>query len=306
MKMEGVLPMTELGTYLKEQRETLGVSLEQIQSTTKIQKRYIVAIEEGAYDQLPGAFYARAFIKTYAEALGLDVDEVFETYKRDLPEPEAQPVVELSRRATYSKSTAPKKSVAKRWIPNIIIILLIFAIGVALYYALQNFLDSSDKANTAAPKQSDVTIDEGDAPSQETDVPATEEPKEEPKEEVTEEPKEEVKKPLVAKTTSGQDITYEVPADKTMDVSISIKKDASPSPFVGVRDTSLEGEALAPDHINASDPNPVVVKDAKTDLIRIRIGSIKGIDKIVVNDQELKLNRSLLVQNIYLKKVATP
>ncbi|MGA9231648.1 MAG: helix-turn-helix domain-containing protein [Exiguobacterium oxidotolerans] len=298
--------MTELGTYLKEQRETLGVSLEQIQSTTKIQKRYIVAIEEGAYDQLPGAFYARAFIKTYAEALGLDVDEVFETYKRDLPEPEAQPVVELSRRATYSKSTAPKKSVAKRWIPNIIIILLIFAIGVALYYALQNFLDSSDKANTTAPKQSDVTIDEGDAPSQETDVPATEEPKEEPKEEVTEEPKEEVKKPLVAKTTSGQDITYEVPADKTMDVSISIKKDASPSPFVGVRDTSLEGEALAPDHINASDPNPVVVKDAKTDLIRIRIGSIKGIDKIVVNDQELKLNRSLLVQNIYLKKVATP
>ncbi|WP_215193334.1 helix-turn-helix domain-containing protein [Exiguobacterium sp. s95] len=298
--------MTELGTYLKEQRETLGVSLEQIQSTTKIQKRYIVAIEEGAYDQLPGAFYARAFIKTYAEALGLDVDEVFETYKRDLPEPEAQPVVELSRRATYSKSTAPKKSVAKRWIPNIIIILLIFAIGVALYYALQNFLDSSDKANTTAPKQSDVTIDEGDAPSQETDVPATEEPEEEPKEEVTEEPKEEVKKPLVAKTTSGQDITYEVPADKTMDVSISIKKDASPSPFVGVRDTSLEGEALAPDHINASDPNPVVVKDAKTDLIRIRIGSIKGIDKIVVNDQELKLNRSLLVQNIYLKKVATP
>lgn len=298
--------MTELGTYLKEQRETLGVSLEQIQSTTKIQKRYIVAIEEGAYDQLPGAFYARAFIKTYAEALGLDVDEVFETYKRDLPEPEAQPVVELSRRATYSKSTAPKKSVAKRWIPNIIIILLIFAIGVALYYALQNFLDSSDKANTTAPKQSDVTIDEGEAPSKETDVPATEEPKEEPKEEVTEEPKEEVKKPLVAKTTSGQDITYEVPADKTMDVSISIKKDASPSPFVGVRDTSLEGEALAPDHINASDPNPIVVKDAKTDLIRIRIGSIKGIDKIVVNDQELKLNRSLLVQNIYLKKVATP
>ncbi|WP_214801082.1 helix-turn-helix domain-containing protein [Exiguobacterium sp. ERU656] len=298
--------MTELGTYLKEQRETLGVSLEQIQSTTKIQKRYIVAIEEGAYDQLPGAFYARAFIKTYAEALGLDVDEVFETYKRDLPELEAQPVVELSRRATYSKSTAPKKSVAKRWIPNIIIILLIFAIGVALYYALQNFLDSSDKANTTAPKQSDVTIDEGDAPSQETDVPATEEPEEEPKEEVTEEPKEKVKKPLVAKTTSGQDITYEVPADKTMDISISIKKDASPSPFVGVRDTSLEGEALAPDHINASDPNPVVVKDAKTDLIRIRIGSIKGIDKIVVNDQELKLNRSLLVQNIYLKKVATP
>lgn len=296
--------MTELGTYLKEQRETLGISLEQIQSTTKIQKRYILAIEEGDYKQLPGAFYARAFIKTYAEALGLDVDEVFATYKRDLPEPEAQPVVELSRRATYSKSTAPKKSVAKRWIPNIIIIALIFAIGVALYYGFQAF-QNGDGTKTATPKQSEVTIDEGDAPSEEADAPAAEEPKEEPAKK--EEPvKKETKKPLAVKTTVGQDITYEVPADGTMSVSIRIKKDASPSPFVGVRDTSLEGQALAPDHINASDPNPIVVKNAKTDVIRIRIGSIKGIDRILVNNQELKLNRSLLVQNIYLKKVATP
>ncbi|MCK2157813.1 MULTISPECIES: helix-turn-helix domain-containing protein [Exiguobacterium] len=296
--------MTELGTYLKEQRETLGISLEQIQSTTKIQKRYIVAIEEGDYKQLPGAFYARAFIKTYAEALGLDVDEVFATYKRDLPEPEAQPVVELSRRATYSKSTAPKKSVAKRWIPNIIIIALIFAIGVALYYGFQAFQDG-DGTKTATPKQSEVTIDEGDAPSEEADAPVAEKPKEEPAKK--EEPvKKETKKPLAVKTTAGQDITYEVPADGTMSVSIQIKKDASPSPFVGVRDTSLEGQALAPDHINASDPNPIVVKNAKTDVIRIRIGSIKGIDRILVNNQELKLNRSLLVQNIYLKKVATP
>ncbi|RDB34600.1 RodZ family helix-turn-helix domain-containing protein [Exiguobacterium sp. RIT594] len=296
--------MTELGTYLKEQRETLGISLEQIQSTTKIQKRYIVAIEEGDYKQLPGAFYARAFIKTYAEALGLDVDEVFTTYKRDLPEPEAQPVVELSRRATYSKSTAPKKSVAKRWIPNIIIIALIFAIGVALYYGFQAFQDG-DGTKTATPKQSEVTIDEGDAPSEEADAPVAEEPKEEPAKK--EEPvKKETKKPLTVKTTVGQDITYEVPTDGTMSVSIRIKKDASPSPFVGVRDTSLEGQALAPDHINASDPNPIVVKNAKTDVIRIRVGSIKGIDRILVNNQELKLNRSLLVQNIYLKKVATP
>ena len=297
--------MTELGTYLKEQRETLGISLEQIQSTTKIQKRYILAIEEGDYKQLPGAFYARAFIKTYAEALGLDVDEVFATYKRDLPEPEVQPVVELSRRATYSKSTAPKKSVAKRWIPNIIIIALIFAIGVALYYGFQAFRDG-DGTTTSTPPQSEVTIDEGDAPSEEADTPVAEEPKEEPAKEETEPVKKEEKKPLPVKTTAGQDITYEVPADGTMSVSIRIKKDASPSPFVGVRDTSLEGEELAPDHINASDPNPIVVKNAKTDVIRIRIGSIKGIDRILVNDQELKLNRSLLVQNIYLKKVATP
>lgn len=290
--------MTELGAYLKEQREALGVSLEQVQSTTKIQKRYLLAIEEGEYDKLPGAFYARAFIKTYAEALGLDVDEVFSTYRRDLPEPEAQPAVELSRRATYSKSTAPKKSVAKRWIPNIIIIALIVGIGVGIWWFIQNLGNSAEPSTSSTPEPK-VTVEEKEAPEEKTEEPA-EKPAEEPKEEE----KEEVKKPLSPKTTVGQDVTYEIKTDELLDVKVAIKKDANPSPFVGIRDTSLEGPALAPDHISASDKNPMVVEDAKTNLIRIRVGSIKGIEEITVNGQALKLDTGLMVQNIYVKKVA--
>jgi len=118
------------------------------------------------------------------------------------------------------------------------------------------------------------------------------------------EEKEEAKKPLAPKTTVGQDVTYEIKTDELLDVKVAIKKDANPSPFVGIRDTSLEGPALAPDHISASDKNPMVVKDAKTNLIRIRVGSIKGIEEITVNGQALKLDTGLMVQNIYVKKVA--
>ena len=52
---------------------------------TKIQKRYLIGIEEGNYSSMPGNFYVRAFIKQYAEAFRLNPDEIFETYKDEIP-----------------------------------------------------------------------------------------------------------------------------------------------------------------------------------------------------------------------------
>src|SRR5699024_10428986 len=51
-----------------------------IQAETKIQKRYLVAIEQDDFNALPGKFYARAFIKEYAQAVGLDPDEVLQGF----------------------------------------------------------------------------------------------------------------------------------------------------------------------------------------------------------------------------------
>ncbi len=70
--------MTELGNRLKEAREEKGMSLDDLQAATKIQKRYLTALEEGNYDIIPGKFYVRAFIKQYAEAVGLDSELLFE------------------------------------------------------------------------------------------------------------------------------------------------------------------------------------------------------------------------------------
>lgn len=61
------------------------MSLDDLQAATKIQKRYLTALEEGNYDIIPGKFYVRAFIKQYAEAVGLDADQLFEEYKKDIP-----------------------------------------------------------------------------------------------------------------------------------------------------------------------------------------------------------------------------
>lgn len=61
-----------LGEKLRQQRERLGLSLEEVEQQTKIRKHYLRAIENGEWDFLPGDVYARGFVRTYAELLQMD------------------------------------------------------------------------------------------------------------------------------------------------------------------------------------------------------------------------------------------
>ncbi|MDG0793610.1 helix-turn-helix domain-containing protein [Cohnella ginsengisoli] len=63
-----------------------GYTLDDIQEITKIRKRYLEAIESGDYKVLPGSFYVRAFVKTYAETVGLDAEEVLRLYQKRIAE----------------------------------------------------------------------------------------------------------------------------------------------------------------------------------------------------------------------------
>lgn len=73
--------MTELGLALKEEREKRNISLEEIASTTKIVLRYLEALENDRFDIMPGGFFIKGIIRTYARAIGLDPDEVLARYR---------------------------------------------------------------------------------------------------------------------------------------------------------------------------------------------------------------------------------
>ncbi|MFX3616688.1 MAG: helix-turn-helix domain-containing protein [Sporolactobacillus sp.] len=87
--------MSELGQVLKETREKKGLSLDEVQEETKIQKRYLQSIETGDFGQLPGKFYTRAFIKSYAEALGIDFSTFAEEHADEMPKLDRDEPVEL-------------------------------------------------------------------------------------------------------------------------------------------------------------------------------------------------------------------
>jgi cytoskeletal protein RodZ len=73
--------MASLGQSLRDEREARGISLEEIASSTKIVPRYLQALEADRLDLMPGGFFIKGIIRTYAKAVGLDPEAVLERYR---------------------------------------------------------------------------------------------------------------------------------------------------------------------------------------------------------------------------------
>ena len=61
-----------VGRSLKAAREERNMSLDEASRATKIRKEFLLAIEEDRFEMLPGDVFARGFVRSYADFLGLD------------------------------------------------------------------------------------------------------------------------------------------------------------------------------------------------------------------------------------------
>ncbi len=77
---------TGVGALLKASRLRIGEDLRDIADNLKIRYVYLEAIEDGRFGDLPGATYSLGFIRTYADHLGLDSDEVIRRFKNQFSE----------------------------------------------------------------------------------------------------------------------------------------------------------------------------------------------------------------------------
>ena len=75
----------EIGEILRRTREARGLSLEDVAQLTKINLKYIKAIENDSFDILPGGVYTRGFLKSYARLLGLDPKELISEFEKQNP-----------------------------------------------------------------------------------------------------------------------------------------------------------------------------------------------------------------------------
>ncbi len=139
------------------------MSLDDLQADTKIQKRYLIGIEEGNYSMMPGQFYVRAFIKQYAEAVGLEPEEVFEQFKSEIPSTINDDIPEKLSRVQTRQNVSTGRSKVFEILPKILIV--IFIIG-ALAVAYAFFQKSTDGNNSKEPVENTgkepVRIEESD------------------------------------------------------------------------------------------------------------------------------------------------
>lgn len=115
-----------VGKRIKQARQELGLSLEELEEKTKIRKVFLQAIEEENYEQIPGEAYITAFIRGYANQLGLNGQQLVRDYNNILAE------------RTLQEKENKKKEQKNNFIKNnslnfIIILILILVIFVIIY-----------------------------------------------------------------------------------------------------------------------------------------------------------------------------
>lgn len=284
--------MTELGTRLKEAREAKGYSLEKLQEITKIQKRYLVGIEEGNYSIMPGSFYVRAFIKQYAEAVGLNPEELLEQFKQDVPGSQAEEVAQsFTKSPSRRKLKARSNSKLMEAMPKIIVALFIVAI---LIFSVTLILKKASE-KPLVQKEEDLQLELEQRP---TPTPTEEEKAavEEEAEAVEEEQEEqELKQSISEGAVSGQDTVYEISGTDTLNIRVEV----SGNTWVGIRNEAQAEQVEA----RAYQAGETVTHDStENGYARIRLGD-STFAKVFVNDEEVTYAQQAVTQNIILKLV---
>src|SRR5579862_1756122 len=106
--------MTSIGETLRRERLRRNLAIDQISRELKISSKMLEAIEAEEFDKLPGAIFAKNFVRQYAHVLGLDEDEMTAEVQRAL-----QPPTDLPRFAEGGKPPAETIQVAPIQLPRV-------------------------------------------------------------------------------------------------------------------------------------------------------------------------------------------
>jgi cytoskeletal protein RodZ len=98
----------EIGEYLRQVRTEKNISLNDIQEATKIRKHYLEAIENGDFEAIPGEVYRKGFLVNYANAIGLDGQEILARYNK-AKQPQGEIIPESRKEPEPKKGTVSRK-----------------------------------------------------------------------------------------------------------------------------------------------------------------------------------------------------
>lgn len=93
------------------------IDVSEIEAQTKIRAKYLRALENEEWDLLPGPTFVRSFLRTYAQALGLDAKALVDEYRMNYEQPselDHQPVMSPPRRvparSSHGRSGGPSRA----------------------------------------------------------------------------------------------------------------------------------------------------------------------------------------------------
>ena len=144
--------MSSFGEDLKRERELRKITLREVSEATKINLRYLEALERNDFRHLPGGVFNKGFVRAIAQFIGVDADSMVDAYLHELQSQSAdlppdtdpgvlrgdpagvrtatEPVTEPEPARSAAQEPAPSRS----WMPWLLAgVLLLGALGIAAF-----------------------------------------------------------------------------------------------------------------------------------------------------------------------------
>jgi cytoskeletal protein RodZ len=143
--------MTSPGTILRRARSQKGLDLGEVAARIKVNRKYLEAMEADDWKSLPGGFFYKAFVRQYADALGLNADEIAEAlaaiHVEEAPLPTPVQLQERSMlRSIPSMGGSGSWLGAMRVMPSIGFLLAV-VVGCGVLYTWWHRIESHAQAN---------------------------------------------------------------------------------------------------------------------------------------------------------------
>ena len=116
---------TGIGASLREARESQGRSLEDAAGVLRARVGQLQALEDEQFDTFGGDVYAKGFLKSYANELGLDPAPLLDTYRREVAHDDLRAASLVSSDA--SAQPAPPRATPPAWIAWVLVVVVVLA-----------------------------------------------------------------------------------------------------------------------------------------------------------------------------------
>jgi cytoskeletal protein RodZ len=291
------ITLETIGEKLQKARIDRGLTIGDLQKITKIQRRYLEAIEENDFDAMPSYYYKRTFIRQFAEAVGLNPRPLLRRLDGKPEEEELTNTMALSmpvkgsRKSKYNE-TNTKKSLIASYIPVALLVLVVAAIIGTIVWAIM--LDSEKGPIVPTPNKTTI-VDSGSKFETSTTTEKSETEESTKDSEKTEEKKKETNISLVS--DDGETVVYKLANwEKPMKVAFKGLDDAA---WVGLQNSQTQ-EIFYQYTIQPKEELETFVPD-ELDSFSIVVGASRNVT-IFINGEEIKFNEKTPVDG---KKMIT-
>lgn len=278
--------MSELGNQLRNARIEKGYTLNTLQQKTKIQKKYLQAIEEGQFSQMPGQFYVRAFIKQYADMVGLNGDALLLEHEDELNdnitddiEQEEEEQILPSRTQKYNETKQSRFDQIASYIPMVLLISLILFIIGTLIYAISAL--SKDEKQEVVEEENTALVNKLEPESVSIEEETTEKSQEQTEEPLNDNQIKVGKEIMTLMTDPTEETHYQFEGNPS---NYEIEVKATSFVWVGIYEDEVMKEDIA---VNEGESVKYTAQDNASS-IRVRLGYPEGAE-IFVNGKKVDI-----------------